>query len=264
MVLAAGSELLYGRHAVAEALFGRRHPRRLFVAEGVKEDEGIRAILARAEERKVPTDRPPRLMLDDMLRGVNHQGVALEATSYPYVELDDVLAAGTGVTLLLDHLQDPQNFGTLLRAADASGVSGVVIPHDRSVEVTPSVVNASAGAVEHLRVAQVPNLARAIEALKATGRWVVALDDGPGATDLFTTEVPRPVALVVGAEGSGIGQNVRNHCDLIVSLPMRGRVASLNAATAGAIALYELLRTEPPAEMPSEVEAESADAEDTD
>ncbi|MDQ3695869.1 MAG: 23S rRNA (guanosine(2251)-2'-O)-methyltransferase RlmB [Chloroflexota bacterium] len=241
--MAPGSELLYGRNAVAEALFGRRHPRRLFVAEGVKEDERIRAILQRAEERKVPIDRPPRLLLDDLFSGSNHQGVALETTSYPYVEFDDLVTA-TGTILMLDHLQDPQNFGTLLRAAEAAGVGGVVMPHDRSAEVTPAVVNASAGAVEHLRIAQVPNLARSIEALKSRGRWVVGLADGPAATDLFTTDLPQPAVLVVGAEGSGIGHNVRHHCDLLVSLPMHGRVASLNAATAGAIALYELLRTD--------------------
>jgi 23S rRNA (guanosine2251-2'-O)-methyltransferase len=212
------------------------------VAEGVKEDERIRAILARAEERKVPIDRPPRLMLDDLLRGANHQGVALEATGYPYIEFDD-LGGTSGTVLVLDHLQDPQNIGTLFRAAEAAGVSGVVMPQDRSAEVTPAVVNASAGAVEHLRIALVPNLSRALESLKASGRWIVGLDDDPDALALFTTDVPQPAVLVVGAEGAGLGRNVRNHCDLLVSLPMRGRVASLNAATAGAIALYELLRT---------------------
>lgn len=234
---------------MAEALFGRRHPRRLLVAEGVKEDDRVRAILARAEERKVPVDRPPRLLLDDVLPGANHQGIMLEAAGYPYVEFEDLIAA-TGTTLVLDHMQDPQNFGTLLRAAEAAGVSGVVMPHDRSAEVTPAVVNASAGAVEHLRIAQVPNLARALEALKASGRWVVGLDSGPGSADLYATEVPRPAVLVVGAEGSGLGRNVRNHCDLIVSLPMRGRVGSLNASTAGAIALYELLRAGQPVAAP--------------
>ncbi len=242
--------MLYGRNAVAEALYGRRHPRRLLVAEGVKEDERVRAILTRAEERKVPIDRPPRLLLDDVLQGVNHQGIMLEVAGYPYVDFEDLIAA-PGTVLVLDHLQDPQNFGTLLRAAEAAGVSGVVMPHDRSAEVTPAVVNASAGAVEHLRIAQVPNLARALEALKASGRWVVGLDSGAGSSDLYTTEVPRPSALVVGAEGSGIGRNVRNNCDLIVSLPMRGRVASLNAATAGAIALYELLRPDRPGAAPA-------------
>jgi 23S rRNA (guanosine2251-2'-O)-methyltransferase len=146
--------------------------------------------------------------------------------------------------LILDHLQDPQNVGTLLRAAETAGVAGVVMAADRAAEVTPAVVNASAGAVEHLRVATVTNLVQAIEAMKRSGRWVAGLDTGPGATDLFTTEVPTPVALVVGAEGLGLGANLRKHCDLVLSLPIRGNVQSLNAATAGSIALYELLRRE--------------------
>jgi 23S rRNA (guanosine2251-2'-O)-methyltransferase len=182
-------------------------------------------------------------MLDDLTHGANHQGVVLEAAAYPYAALDDALAA-PGTLLLLDHLHDPQNLGTLLRAAEASGVAGVVIPQDRAVAVTPAVVNASAGAVEHLRVAQVPNLARVADQAKERGRWVVGLDTGPDARDLFATDLPSPLALVVGAEGGGIGPNLRRRCDVLVSLPMRGRVASLNAASAGAIALFELLRRE--------------------
>jgi 23S rRNA (guanosine2251-2'-O)-methyltransferase len=110
--------------------------------------------------------------------------------------------------------------------------------------VTPAVVNASAGAVEHLRVAAVPNLARALEACKGSGRWVAGLDARSGASNIFTTEIPTPAVLVIGAEGVGLGANLRKHCDLLLALPMRGRVDSLNAATAGAIAIYELLRRE--------------------
>jgi len=242
-LLASGFEALYGRNAVVEALRGRRQLRRLFLAEGVKEDERLRGVLAAAAERKVAVERVPRPLLDDLTRGANHQGIALEASGYPYPMLEDLIEA-EGTLLLLDHLQDPQNFGTLLRAAEAAGVAGVVIPQDRAVAVTPAVVNASAGAVELLRVALVPNLARALDAVKGAGWWVVALDRGRDAVDLFAAELPTPVALVVGGEGSGIGQLVRSKCDLIVSLPMRGRIESLNAATAGAIALYELLRRE--------------------
>ena len=242
-----GRELIYGRNAVMEVLRGRRDLERLFVAEGVREDERLKTLLALAAERGAEVDRIPRLMLDDALRGANHQGVALEAESYRHAQFDDVLAA-PGTMLVLDHLQDPQNVGALLRAAETAGVAGVVIASDRAADVTPAVVNASAGAVEHLRIATVPNLARALEALKKSGRWVVGLDGGPGSADLFTTDVPTPVALVVGAEGSGLGTNLRKHCDLLVALPMRGRIASLNAAAAGSIALYELLRRESPAD----------------
>jgi 23S rRNA (guanosine2251-2'-O)-methyltransferase len=184
-----------------------------------------------------------RADLDGMTGFANHQGVALEASTYPYAPFEEVLES-PGTVLILDHLQDPQNFGTLLRAAEATGVAGVLIPRDRTVEVTPAVVNASSGAVEHLSVAQVPNLARAIEDLKTAGWWAAALDTGQDAVDLFRADIPTPVALVVGAEGPGVSPNVRRHCDLVLEIPMVGRVASLNAATAGSVALFELLRRE--------------------
>jgi 23S rRNA (guanosine2251-2'-O)-methyltransferase len=238
-----GRELLYGRNAVLEALRGRRGIERLFVAEGAREDERLRGLMRLATERGVEIERIPRLMLDDATRGANHQGIALEAEPYRYAVLEDLLVA-PGTVLVLDHLQDPQNVGTLFRAGEAAGVAGVVIPEDRAAEVTPAVVNASAGAVEHLRVAPVPNLVRALEALKGSGRWVAGLDAGATATNIFTTEIPTPAVLVVGAEGTGLGMNLRKHCDLLLALPMRGQVDSLNAATAGAIAIYELLRRE--------------------
>jgi 23S rRNA (guanosine2251-2'-O)-methyltransferase len=246
-----GRELLYGRNAALEALRGRRDIERLFVAEGAREDARLRDLMALARERGIEIDRIPRLMLDDATRGANHQGVALEAEPFRYVAFEDLVDV-PGTVLALDHLQDPQNVGTLFRTAEAAGVAGVVIPQDRAAEVTPAVVNASAGAVEHLRIATVPNLSRALEALKRGGRWVVSLDGGPGSSDLFTTDVPIPVVLVVGAEGSGLGVHLRRSCDLLLSLPMLGRIASLNAATAGAIALYELLRRERDASAPTD------------
>jgi 23S rRNA (guanosine2251-2'-O)-methyltransferase len=185
--------------------------------------------------------RLPRTELDRRTHFANHQGVALETTSYPYAPLVDALAT-PGTVLILDHLQDPQNLGTLLRAAEATGVTGVVIPRHRAAEVTPAVVNASAGAVEHLTVCQVPNLVRAIEELKRAGWWIAALDTGADTHNLFETELPSPLALVIGSEGTGISPNVRRRSDLVLALPMTGRIASLNAATAGAVALFELLR----------------------
>lgn len=234
-------ELLYGRNAVLEALRGRRRLKRLLLAEGIREDDRIRQIISAAEMRGLPIVRVPRSELDRLTQHANHQGVALEAGPFPYVDLDDLLRM-PGTVLILDHIQDPQNFGTLLRTAEATGVTGVIIPEDRAVGVTPAVVNASAGAVELLPVARVTNLARAIEQLKRAGWWIVALDTGHDAQDLFQADLPAPVALIVGAEGAGISRNVRQHSDLVVQIPMTGKVASLNAATAGSIALYELFR----------------------
>ena len=235
-------DLLFGRNAILEALRSTRRPAtRLWVADGMRKDPRVDEIVERARGLDVLVETVPRTMLDDQLPDVNHQGVLLEAETYPYADLADVVEA-EGTVLVLDHLQDPQNVGTLLRAAEAAGVAGVILPSDRSASITPAVVNASAGAVEHLSIAGVPNLGNAIDKLEASGRWILGLDGGPDSRDLFATDIPTPAALVVGSEGSGLSQGIRKKCQLIVSIPMAGEVDSLNAATAGSIALYDLVR----------------------
>lgn len=237
-------DLLYGRNAVRESLLAaKRKHKRLFIAEGVREDDRISETMELARQQEVLLDRVPRMLLDDLTKGGNHQGVALETGGYQYVDLEDVIES-EGTILIMDHLNDPQNFGTLMRAADASGIAGIVIPQDRSVSVTPAVVNSSAGAVEHLKVALTPNLARALDKIEQSGRWIVGLDEDESDNNLFTTDIPTPVGLVLGAEGSGLTPIVRKRCQVIVSLPMRGQVDSINAATAGSIVLYDLLRRE--------------------
>lgn len=237
-------ELLYGRNAVRESLrAGRRKPTTLYVADGVREDERVQEIIDLAQEQGALLDRVPRQLLDDVTRGGNHQGIALDTSTFPYDDLEDVIEAG-GTVVVMDHLNDPQNFGTLMRAADASGVAGIVLPQDRSVSVTPAVVNASAGAIEHLTVALTPNLARALDKLEESGRWIIGMDEDEESNSLFEADIPTPVALVVGAEGTGLTPIVRKRCQMVVSIPMRGHVDSLNAATAGSIVLYDLLRRE--------------------
>ncbi|MGH2562561.1 MAG: 23S rRNA (guanosine(2251)-2'-O)-methyltransferase RlmB [Thermomicrobiales bacterium] len=236
-----GAELLYGRNAVGEALRGRRRPRALLLAEGVKQDERLQSIISMATSAGARIERLPRVDFDQLFGRINHQGVALNAGPYPYVALDEVFGV-VGTIIALDHLQDPQNLGTLLRAADAAGVVGILIPADRAADVTPAVVNASAGAVEHLRIAKVPNLARALDHAKEAGWWVAGLETGDESTDLFVTDMPSPTALVIGSEGDGLSQNVRKRCDILVSIPMVGRIASLNAATAGSVVLFDLVR----------------------
>lgn len=236
-------DVLYGRNAVYESLrAGRRRFYRLLVAEGVQPDETLRQIGRLAAERHVPVQPASRGELEQMAGG-NHQGVALEAGTYPYVELEDILqrAAAAGeaaLVLLLDLLQNPQNLGTLIRTADAVGVHGIVIQERRAAQVTPAVVQASAGAVEHVLVAQVTNLVRAMEQLKARGLWLVGLEASPEAQPYDQVDLSGPLGLVVGSEGEGLRRLVRETCDLLVRLPMRGQVASLNAAVAGSIALY--------------------------
>ncbi|MDI3340206.1 MAG: 23S rRNA (guanosine(2251)-2'-O)-methyltransferase RlmB [Sphaerobacter sp.] len=240
---ARGAELLYGRNAVMEALRGRRSLRRLIVAEGSARQPRIATLIEAAARRRVPVQQVPHADLDRLLPQVNHQGVALEAGPYPYVALDALLRQAEGRPLLaLDHIQDPQNLGTLMRTAEAVGAGGLLLPDRRAAGITPAVVNASAGAVEHLRVALVANLGRALEDCQAAGYWLVALEAGPSAQNLFTADVPEPAVLIVGSEGKGIAPSLLRRADLQVALPMLGRVESLNAAVAGSIALYDLLR----------------------
>ena len=181
------------------------------------------------------------MLLDDMTTGANHQGVALDPAEYPYLDLSDLIDTGTTL-LILDHIQDPQNFGALIRAADSVNVGGVVLPQDRSVSVTPSVVNASAGAVEHMAVALVANLNRTLERLEEVGYWTAGLAGDKDSVDLFDSDLPTPLALIVGSEGKGLSPSVRSKCQLLLRIPMQGHVDSLNAATAGTVALYEILR----------------------
>ena len=240
-------EILYGRNAVRESLrAGRRKHYKLMLAEGIRQTDTIGQIIFLAEQAGVPMSRTERRNLD-RLGDVNHQGVALEASEYPYSVLDDLLdvAESRGeapLLLLLDLLKDPQNVGSLLRACEAVGVHGIAIQRRRAVGITPSVINASAGAVEHLRVAQVTNLVDAIGRLKACDVWVAGLEAVRGAQQYDEADLTGPLALVVGSEGEGLRRLVRERCDFLVSLPMRGVVTSLNAAVAGSIVLYEALR----------------------
>jgi 23S rRNA (guanosine2251-2'-O)-methyltransferase len=205
----------------------------------------VQELIMQAQTRRIEVRLVPRRELDRLLGPVNHQGIALETSSYPYVHLDQILSQGGGRPILvLDHLQDPQNLATLLRTAEAVGVAGVLLPERRAAGVTPAVVNASAGAVEHLRIAQVVNLARAVDEARDCGYWVLALEPGPSAQSLFDADIPTPALLIVGSEGRGMSPVLLKRADLQVALPMRGRITSLNAAVAGSIALYELLRQE--------------------
>ena len=241
------SELIYGRRAVLETL--RANRRRLFRLwlEGATEPTKtgiIGEIWALAEAQNVPT-RPIKGGLFDKLvaQQVNAQGVALEVGDYPYVDLELCLehARTQGdppFFLILDHLQDPQNLGTLFRTAEAMGVHGVVIPDRRSAHVTAAVSNASAGAVEHMYVVQVTNINQTIEELKRSNIWVAGLDNVEHALPLSQANLTGALAVVVGSEGEGLSRLTRERCDFLVRLPMVGRVESLNAAVAGSIVLH--------------------------
>jgi 23S rRNA (guanosine2251-2'-O)-methyltransferase len=240
-------ETIYGRNAVCECLRARRRRvYKLLLAQGVKETNPVAEIVTLAHQAGVVIERVERAALD-RIGPVNHQGIAAEVSAYPYTNLEEILTQAEKhdelpFLLLLDCLEDPQNLGTLLRTADVVGMHGVVIPKRRAVGVTPAVANASAGATEHLRVTRVTNLARTIEKLKERGMWVVGLEDMPQAQLYSQFDLSGPLALVVGSEGRGMRRLVLESCDVVIRLPMRGHIGSLNAAVAGSIALYEAWR----------------------
>ena len=234
-------ELIYGRNPVYETLRAkRREVFHLQVAEGVQDKGRLTSILELAAGRNIPVERVPRARLDKISE--NNQGVALEASAYPYVTLDDIQARAVErgeplFMLILDTLQNPQNLGTLLRTAEAVGIHGVMIPTHRAAEITPAVVSASAGASEHMLVAQ-SNLAQSIVLLKEAGAWVVGLDESPESKAPSEVRLDGALVVVVGSEGEGIRPLVRQSCDFLLRLPMQGEVESLNAAVAGSVALY--------------------------
>jgi len=239
-------ETIYGRNAVYEMLrANRRQVYKLMVAEGVQERGHLTDSLQIAAQRSIPVQRVRREMLDRITD--SHQGIVAEVDEYPYATIDDILdrAAERGeppLILILDVIQNPQNLGTLLRTAEAVGAHGVLIPQRRGAEVTQAVVNASSGASEHVLIAQVVNLVVAMTELKEHEVWITGLDNLPEATTLDQANLRGAIGLVVGNEGEGMRRLVRESCDFLVKLPMRGQVDSLNAAVAGSIVLYEILR----------------------
>lgn len=234
-------EWVSGRNPVYETLRARRRDVfQLKLAQGAQEKGRLEEILQLVQKRRIPVARVPRTELDRLDSG--HQGVAIEVSAYPYVAIQDILAvpeqrSEVPFILILDALQDPQNLGALLRTAECIGVHGVLLPLRHTVTITPAVVNASSGASEHLLITQV-NLAQAIEALKEANVWVIGLDSGPNAQPVDRVRLDGPLALVVGSEGQGLRPLVRDSCDVVMRLPQRGQIDSLNAAVAGSVALY--------------------------
>jgi 23S rRNA (guanosine2251-2'-O)-methyltransferase len=240
---ASSNDLIFGLNPVVEAL--RAAPEtleKLYVAHGVQAGDRV---VAQARERGVAVEITERDVLDQMTGGGHHQGVAARTKPFGLAAIEDVLAAGPALLVALDGITDPQNLGAIVRSAEVLGAGGVVLPKDRSVGVTPAVVRASSGAAVHLPVAQVVNLVRALELIKEAGYWIVGLD-ATGSSKF--QELPRfdRVAIVIGGEGKGMRPLVARACDFTVAIPVRGRVSSLNAAAAAAIALHEIASRLPP------------------
>ncbi|HEY2473219.1 MAG TPA: 23S rRNA (guanosine(2251)-2'-O)-methyltransferase RlmB [Candidatus Cybelea sp.] len=239
-------DLIYGIHAVDEALLGDERLRLIHVAADRKKDATLRALLARAKERNVPVRFEQRAFFERVPFKA-HQGVVAIAPPFPYVSLGELLAVRPegGVPrllIVLDHLTDPHNVGAIVRTAEAAGADGLILPERRSAGINATVRKAAAGAAAHLPIARVANVAEAIRTLKKAHVWVAGADASPTAAELARADLNRDLALVVGNEGEGLSQLVKRECDFLVRIPMRGRVSSLNASVAAAVLIYEALR----------------------
>ena len=236
---------LEGRNAVGEALSAGRKIDKVFVAEG-STDRALQRLAALCKEQGAVVVYADRRKLDQMSQSHAHQGIIAQAAAHEYATLDDMLqlAESRGeapLLVLCDELTDPHNLGAILRSAECAGAHGVIIPKRRGVGLTSTVAKASAGAIEYMPVARVTNIAQTIEELKDRGVWVFGTA-ADGDKTLYEADLKGPTAIVIGNEGQGMSRLVAEKCDFKVSIPMKGRISSLNASNAAAILLYEALR----------------------
>jgi len=241
-----GADVLLGPNVVREALrSGRRKVRRILLAREAR-DERLGEIVALAGRQGIPIRQVPRDRLEAVAGAGQHQGIVALADPYEYAD-PEAMAAGAAarsalpLLVALDGIEDPHNLGAILRTAEVFGADGVILPKHRAAGVTATVLRVAAGAAEHLPVARATNLAACLERLKGLGYWVCGADM-EGGTPLARADLGRPLVLVVGGEDTGVRPGIRGHCDLLVSIPMVGRVGSLNASVAAGILLYEIHR----------------------
>lgn len=239
------AEIIVGRNSVLEALKAGRSLNKILIAKGERQGS-IRDIIGQAKVLGLIVQEVEMAKLDQLAAGVRHQGVVAMAAPVAYAELEDILTSAYGkdeppFLVLLDELADPHNVGAILRTADATGVHGVLIPKRRSCPLTQTVAKTSAGAVEHVPVARIGNVAQTLKSLKKQGLWVVGADMD-GTENYYEADLSGPVVIVVGSEGQGMGRLTKEACDFIVKIPMKGQITSLNASVACSLLLYEVLR----------------------
>lgn len=239
-------EIIGGKHSVIEALKSGRTINKIWVAENAQKHL-TQPIVVEAKKLGVVIQHVDKRKLDQLAPGVQHQGVVAQAAPYAYAEVEDILQAAEQkgeppFILLLDEIEDPHNLGSILRTADCTGVHGIIVPKRRSAQVTATVSKTSAGAAEYVPVARVTNLGQTIDSLKEKGIWVVGTDVSAAAGIYETNVFDGPVAIVIGNEGKGMGRLIREKCDVLVKLPMNGRINSLNASVAAGVVMYEVLR----------------------
>ena len=243
------NEILSGKNPVLEALRAGREMNKVWIAEGVKK-AGITEIMELAKAAGIIVQFVPKNKVEQLTDGANHQGIAASVAAYRYAEIDELfeLAASRNEDpffLILDELEDPHNLGSILRTADATGVHGVIIPKRRAVGLTGVVAKTSTGAIEHVPVARVTNLAQTVEDLKKRGLWIAGTD-AKGSSDYRRMDAKLPLAIIIGSEGKGMSRLLKEKCDFLYHMPMVGQVTSLNASVAAAILMYEVLRNRQP------------------
>ncbi|HHT68887.1 MAG TPA: 23S rRNA (guanosine(2251)-2'-O)-methyltransferase RlmB [Firmicutes bacterium] len=233
-----------GRQPVLEALRSGREINKILVAKGQRQGS-IREIFALAREQGIVVQEVDRTVLDKLSESGNHQGVLAQVSGVSYVELEDLLAKPQDPTwapflILLDGIQDPHNLGSIIRSGEAMGIDGVIIPKRRAVAVTQTVMKSSAGAANYVPICRVGNLANTIDSLKKAGYWIVGADmEGDSC---FSQDLTGPMALVIGGEGAGLSRLIKEKCDFLTSVPMRGQINSLNASVAAALLMFEVAR----------------------
>lgn len=240
-------DYIIGKNAVTEALKSERDINKIWIAEGSQ--RGMQQITNLAKEMNVLIQFVPKKKIDSMVEG-NHQGVLAQVAAYQYAELDDLFDKAEKKNeppffLLLDEIEDPHNLGSIMRTADATGAHGIIIPKRRAVGLTATVAKASTGAIEHIPVVRVTNMARTIDELKERGVWIVGTD-AKGKEDYRQFDGKMPLGIVIGSEGKGMGRLIKDKCDFLIRMPMQGHVTSLNASVAAAILMYEVYRKRHP------------------
>lgn len=233
-----------GRNAVIEAYRSGKPIDKIFILDGCQEGP-IQTIKHEAKKHDTPVKFVSRERLDQMSETGKHQGVIAYAAAYEYAEVEDILAAARKKNeppflFLLDNIEDPHNLGAIIRTANLAGAHGVIIPKNRAAGLTATVARTSAGALNYTPVAKVTNLAKTIEDLKKEGMWFVCAD--MGGTTMYQLDLKGPIGLVIGNEGEGVGRLVKEKCDMVASIPMKGDIDSLNASVAAGVLAYEIVR----------------------
>ncbi|MEH7252151.1 MULTISPECIES: 23S rRNA (guanosine(2251)-2'-O)-methyltransferase RlmB [Bacillaceae] len=244
------NDYIIGKNPVMEALRSERDINKILIAESSQRGQ-MQQLIQLAKESNVIVQFVPKKKIDQ-ISDENHQGVLAYVAAYQYAEIDDLFAAAEKKNeppffLLLDEIEDPHNLGSIMRTADAASAHGIIIPKRRAVGLTATVAKASTGAIEHIPVVRVTNMARTIDELKERGLWIAGTD-ASGKQDYRQLDGTMPLGLVIGSEGKGMGRLIRDKCDFLINLPMAGKVTSLNASVAAAILMYEVYRRRHPLE----------------